>query len=781
MKRQTLFALCALAWIVSACGPGVTDPPPVSTSPGTTGAVPWVDPMIGTTAGNAPDPVPDGAGGSTNPAAALPFGMVQIGPDTPSAQPAGYEYTDTQISGFSVTHINGAGCNSMRDFPIFPVVGAWDPSSDASDTFAHDKELASPGFYEVVLGSGTKVDLTATKRTGLARFSFPHTGRGTVLIGAQRIHEEVSISAAGLTLRDDGVILGQRTNALFCGTPTGYTLHFAARFERPYAGFGSYDVDGPIAGSKQSSGKGNGLYFDFDTSSNGVVQLKIGLSYVSDDAALANLDAESPGWDFDAVHQAAIDAWNAALGHAVVEGGTDDDKRAFYTALYHVLLQPAVASDVDGSYLGFDDQVHTASGYTRYQNYSGWDVYRSWIQLVSAIAPDEAPDIVRSLVEAGTECGAMPKWPIANREAATMVGDPADPIVASAYAFGVRGFDAQKALSMMIEAANNPAAACQGHVVRTGLADELVKSYCAIDAPDPPWGVASTTVEYAVDDFTIAQYASALGDGATHTSMMTRAAWWKNVFDATLTANGFTGYLEARYEADVSGQPSFKEIDVTTYDPSDFMGSSGFVEGNATQYTFAIQHDVPGLITALGGDAALVARLDAFFTQVNAGLKLPYSYIGNEPGFATPWEYDFAGAPYKTQEVVRRTLQQAFSTKPSGLPGNDDLGATSAWQVWAMLGMYPAIPGVGGVVLGSPTFTKATLTLAGGAQLVILGDGAAADAPYVQSLTVNGAPSTSTWVEWSTLAAGATLEFTLGTAANTAWGSGPNDRPPIIN
>ena len=770
MKARFLFPL------LFACGPAITDPPPVSTSAGT-GDSQWVDPFIGTTASDAPNPVPNGAGGSVNPAAALPFGMVQWGPDTPSANPAGYEWNDSQIVGFSVTHLSGAGCNAMRDFPVFPVSGAWDPSDDAVDGFGHDREIASPGFYEVVLASGIKVDLTATQRTGLARFTFPHGVPGTLLVGASHAREGVLVSAAHLALGADGVVTGQRTSSLFCGTPTGYTLHFAARFDRAPSDFGSYDTDGPVAGATDATGEnGAGLYFDFDTSSDAAVEMKIGLSYVSDDGARANLDAENPDWDFDAVHTAAIAAWDGALGHVTVEGGTDDDRRELYTALYHALLQPAVASDVDGSFLGFDDQVHVAGDYVRYQNFSGWDVYRSWIQLVAAIAPDQASDIVRSLVEAGSECGAMPKWAIANREASTMVGDPADAIVASAYAFGARGFDAAKALSLMVGAATNPAAACQGHLLRQGLADELQVHYLAKDAPSPPWGVASTTVEYAADDFCIAQFAKAVGDDATHATFIDRAGWWKNVFDASRAAGGATGYLQPRRE-----DGSFDESgDIGFYDPFDITGSSGFVEGNATQYTFAVPYDMPGLITALGGDDALVARLDPFFAQLDAGLEAPNMYIGNEPNFATPWAYDFAGEPWKTQAVVRQILQQTFSTQPSGLPGNDDLGATSAWQAWAMLGMYPAIPGAAGVVLGSPTFTKTTLALAGGA-LVILGDGAAPDAPYVQSVTIDGAPTTSTWVDWSSVASGATIEMTLGTSPNTSWGSGAGDRPPAFN
>ncbi len=757
----------AFPLLLLACSTTYTDPPAVSTDAGT-GLTQWVDPFIGTTSANVPGAVPDGAGGSTFPGAALPFGMVQWGPDTPSAQPPGYEWTDTQITGFSVTHLNGAGCAGLRDFPVFPISGAWDPSDDATDTFTHDLEHASPGFYEVVLGSGIKVDITATQRTGLARFSFPHDRPGTLLVGGSRTREGVLVSDAELTLRDDGVVLGHRTNALFCGTPTGYAVHFAARFDRNFRDSGAYDVDGPIAGATHSSGQGSGLYFDFDTSPNGTVQMKIGLSYVSDDAALANLDAESPAWDFDAVHAAAQDSWNAALGHVAVEGGSDDDRRELYTALYHALLQPAIASDVDGSYMGFDDKVHVATDYVRHQNFSGWDVYRSWIQLISAIAPEHASDVVRSVVDSGSECGgAMPKWSLANREAATMVGDPADPFVASAFAFGARSFDAPKALALMKSAATDPNAACQGHVIRPGLAGYLANGYLALDLPGP-WGPASTSLEYAVDDFAIAQFAAALGDDATHTAFMTRAASWKNVFDATYSAIGFTGFLQPRDSAGV-----FHEGDVTTHDPSDFTGTNGFVEGNAAQYTLAIQHDVPGLISLLGGDAALVSRLDAFFTQINAGLMQPYFYVGNEPGFGSPWAYAFAGAPSKTSDVVHRALREAFSTQPSGLPGNDDLGATSAWQAWAMLGMYPAVPGVGGVILTTPVFSKATLKLNNFSQLVITTSGTG---DYIQSVTINGTPSTSSWLDWSK-AADATVAITLGPSPST-WGTAPTDRPP---
>ena len=770
----------ALVVAVACCGSSPApagDPPRVSTSPGTSGAVPSVDVFVGTAPGSAPVPVPDGAGGSTFPAAALPFGMVQWGPDTPGASPPGYSYADDQIDAFSLTHLDGAGCPAMRDFPVFPVSGAWDPSSDPIDTFRHTGEVGSPGFYEVQLGSGILVDLTATQRTGLARFTFPHAATGTVLVGTSLRHDSLFVKSGALQVGGDGLVTGQRTDAFFCGSSATYPVYLAARFDRPFVQVAAVAGGSAVAGQTHVEGDDTALAFTFDTSHDGAVHMKVGLSYVSVDAAVANLEAESPGWDFDAVHQAAIARWNAALGRVAVEGGAPDDRTALYTGLYHVLLQPGVASDVDGSFVGLDGKVRKATT-VRYQNFSTWDVYRSWIQLVAVIAPDEASDILRSFVDAGTECGLLPKWELANTDDGLMIGDPGDALVAGGYAFGARGFDAQAALSLMIKGATDPTATCNGAGHRPGLASYLARHYCPLDAPDAPAGTVSTTLEYATDDFSIARLAAALGDAADHDAFLARGAYWRNVFDPARTANGATGYLEPRYAADVGGAAAFQQVDVTTHPALDVQGSDGFIEGNATQYTLAVAHDIPGLIAALGGDARLVARLDALFAQVNAGLGQPYFYIGNEPGFVSPWAYDFAGAPWRTQAVVQQILREGFSTRPSGLPGNDDLGAMSAWQVWAMLGMYPAIPGVGGVVLGSPTFPKVTLTLAGGAQLVVTAAGAAPGSPYVQALKVNCEPSTSTWLPWSAVARGGTLAFTLGASPDTSWGAGPGDRPP---
>jgi predicted alpha-1,2-mannosidase len=747
----------------------IRDPPPVSTSPGAEGAVPWVNVFIGTADSDAPHPVTNGAAGSTFPGAALPFGMVQWGPDTPGAAPPGYAYADSQVTGFSLTHLNGAGCSAERDFPFFPLLGDWDPATEPGDGFSHDREIASPGFYEVTLDSGIRVDLTASQRTGLARFTFPSVLGEKILMSGGWRRDALLVNHVEATIAGDDLITGWRENIFFCGANHAYKVYFAARFDRPFVERGTWGQGQKNPGATTLSGSEGGVYVGFDASSH-AVQVKVGLSYVSAENALANLDAESPGWDFDAVHQDAIEGWNGYLNRIAIEGGTDGERTSFYSALYHVLLQPAVASDVNGQFIGFDGQVKTANGYVRYANFSGWDIYRSWVQLAAVVAPEQTSDMMRSLVESGTECGALPKWPLANQESSVMVGDPASALLASAYAFGARGFDANAALALMRKGATEVGASCNDKPVRRGLADYLARHYCPADGSDAPRGPAATTLEYAIADFAIALFAQSLGDAATHTEFLDRGRYWTNLFDPAVQANGFQGYVQPRLAADANGMPVFAPVDVGK--------NEGFVEGNATQYTWMVPHDPYGLIAALGGDAQAIARLDAFFTELNAGMDRPHLYIGNEPGFGTPWLYPFAGAPWRTQDVVRRVLTEAFAPSPEGLPGNDDLGATSSWQVWAMLGLYPAVPGAGGFVLASPLFPKATITLAGGGKLVLVGTNASAEAKYVQSLSVDGQPSTRTWLPWDSVAGGATLEFVLGTTPNQAWGTNSTDKPP---
>ncbi|MEO6419107.1 MAG: GH92 family glycosyl hydrolase [Polyangiaceae bacterium] len=771
---STLRALVASVTLFAACSSNSSVPadPAVAVSTVSSGLGAFVDPFIGTGDGQSPDPVGNGLTGATFPGAAAPFGMVQFSPDTPNPSPPGYHYADAIISGFSLTHLNGSGCPSLRDLPIFPSAARPDFSAEQTEAFSHADEKASPGFYEVKLASNVVVDLTATQRSGLARFTFPEGSDAHVTLSGGRRNDVFNFTLSGFEahLAGNDTVTGFRDGGRFCLTDSKYRLYYAVRFERPFAAFGTVESGEALDGVRDTTASTGSAFFRFATTPSRVVQMKIGLSYVSAKHAMANLDAENPGWDFDAVHAKTLEDWNARLGKVRVEGPDDAARKSLYTGIYHALVQPAVFSDADGSYLGFDGHVKVDAAHPRYANFSGWDVYRSWIQLAAVLAPKETSDFVRSLIGAGQECGALPRWSLANDDSGMMVGDPASPTIAGAYAFGARDFDASAALALMVKNGSDPSAKCNNATARPFLAEYLSLGFVSgVDPNNPVDGHVSVTQEYAVADYAVAQLANALGDEATHEAFLTRSGNWRNVFD--LKAAG--GPLpQVRNAADVAGAPSFVA--------SDPASNVGFTEGNAAQYTFFVPQDPYGLFTLLGGDAAAIGRLDALFVELNGGVTRPHFYMGNEPQFATPWLYAFAGAPHETQATVRKILTSVYSTQVGGLPGNDDLGATSAWQVWALLGLYPAVPGSGTLVLGSPWFPKTTINLGSGKTLTITAANAGVDAPYVQSLKIGGQGVTRSYVTWDEIKDGQTLDFVLGTAPNPAFGAAMSDRPPTL-
>ena len=744
-------------------------PAPVPVSTAASDLAAFVDPFIGTGDGVSPDPVGNGLTGATYPGAALPFGMVQLSPDTTRNDPPGYHYTDDSITAFSFTHLNGAGCAAFRDLQVMPFASRPELGAPATDGFSHADEKASPGFYEVKLASNILVDLTATARTGLARFTFPESADAYVRLASNNDADVVNVDIDGFEAHVVGndTITGTRDGARFCAKGSKYRLYYAIQFDRPFDAFGTVTSGVEADGARDVSGINTGAYLRFSTSASRVVQMKVGLSYVSVEHAQANLTAENPAWDFDAVHAAALKEWNQRLGKIRVEGGEDAAKKQLYTALYHSLLQPGIFSDVDGSFIGFDGTVQVDPAHARYANFSGWDVYRSWIQLASVMAPKEASDIVRSLVGAGKECGALPRWAIANDDSGMMIGDPAAPTIANAWAFGARDFDLPGALALALHGANDPTAKCNTSVARPCLADVLALGFCP-GLGTTLEGSVSITQEYAVADYAIAQLAKAAGDETNRAAFVKRAGNWKNVLDMSYPGGPLP---QPREKDDVGGKPAFV--------PTKPEARPGFTEGNPAQYTFFVPHDPYGLITALGGDAATIARLDTLFTELNAGVSRPYFYMGNEPQFSTPWLYAFAGAPGKTQATVRRLLREQFSDQPGGLPGNDDLGATSAWQVWSLIGLYPAITGSGTLVIGTPWFPKTTITLPSGKELVLTTTGGGLDAPYVQSLRIGGQAATRSYVTWDELASGQTLDLELGAAPSPSWGTAQADRPPL--
>jgi predicted alpha-1,2-mannosidase len=751
-------------------------------------------------AGTRPGPRTFG-GGHDFPGAALPFGMVQWSPDTTPSAPhsGGYDYRDRHLSGFSLTHLSGAGCALYGDFPFLPTTEPLTSSPAApgggldgqfQPGFSHSSERGRPGFYSTRLnparGGAIGVALTATTRTGTARFTFPSGPQASVLINAGGSAQPDDFAAVQVNpgARE---ISGTASSGLFCGQRPRYRVYFAAVFSRPFAASGTWrrstlqpgstaaeDSQEPAADPPTTAQAG--AYATFDTSGNPVVGVRVGISFVSVEGARANLAAEDPGLAFGEVAKRARERWNAALGRVRVSGGPPRRTAMFYTALYHALLAPRTFNDVNGLYPGMDGQVHSAgAGHTQYADFSGWDVYRTEIPLLALLVPQRASDMVRSLLADARQSGCLSRWPYANGQSMTMVGDSADPMIAAAAAFGAGGFDRAAALAAMVKGASEPCASADGeYVERQGLAQYLSLGYVPFEldtgernansiygSPEAVWGSAATSLEYQLDDFAIAQFAArTLGDRGAYAAFIGRSGTWRRLFDPA------TGMIEPRYASGAFPQPY------------DNLHGGGFVEGDSAQYTWMVPQDPAGLARAMGGTAKAAARLDGFLRVLNGGAgatHTDHALLGDEPTLLTPWLYDWLGRPYRTQAAVRRALLGLYDTAPDGYPGNDDLGTLSAWYVFGALGIYPEVPGVGLLALGSPLFRRAEIRLPDRRRALLTGSGPGA---YVQSLRLNGRPYARPWTTYCALARGATLAFTLGRKPNRGWGASPAAAPP---
>lgn len=709
-----------------------------------------VDPLIGT----------DG-NGHTFPGASVPFGMVQFSPISVAAGPGGYRYTDPRLTGFGLTRLSGAGCTNYGDVPIMPTPQAprsspaIDPSA-LTASFSHRDEQATPGFYQVRFDSGISVALTTTTRTGLGAFAYPRAAESGTLV----INPSGSANAKFATVQIVGRsrLIGSATSAAFsgaCGHPPGnYTVYFALEFQRPFVRFGTWSGARLMHGGRTQAGNHVGAYVVFDTRSGERVRVKAAVSFVSIGNALTNLAAEARTWDLRAVASRAHAAWDRLLQRIQVNGGTLAERRIFYTALYHALLHPSVFSDANGQYIGEDGQLHTDQSHEQYTDFSGWDIYRGEMQLLALIAPRQASDVIQSLIEDGQEIGQLPKWLVANAETGLMVGDPSDAIIADAYAFGARNFDTGLALHEMLVGAGlavtgQQTGKAQGYVERPALAAYLDHGYIP--------GAASTTLEYATADFAISELAAALGDQTDAAALLARSGNWKQLF------NPQTGFIEPRL-ANGSFPPS--------YDPT---STTGFVEGDGTQYTWTVPQDIGDLLTAIGYQAAR-QRLDSFFSRLNAGPSAPHAWLGNEPSLLSPFAYLWLGVPWRSEDVIHTALTTLFTATPNGLPGNDDLGALSSWYVWSALGLYPAIPGVAGLAIVKPLFPRERITLANGAILTIATH-TTTRGRYIRSLTLNHRAYDASWLPLSEIGAGARLDFILGATPST-WATSATSAPP---
>jgi len=636
------------------------------------------------------------------------------------------------------------------------------------------------------------VELTATPRTGAGRFTFPPDSAPTFLVRTSD-SEVGSSDAYAIVDTAAHTVSGWVRSGNFCGMRESYyTLYFVARFDRRFTETGAW-VDAILKhGATEASGgtahddrgdpvagKGSGVWVTLDAAGGPVVDLRVGISYVSLEGARANLQTESPeDIAFDELRRRARAAWSDWLGKIRVSGGTEAQRTTFYTALYHALLHPNLFSDVDGRYAGFDGATHAVGGEQRaqYANFSGWDVYRSQVQLVTLLDPAVGSDIAQSLFNQATQNhGVWDRWTHNTGATHVMEGDAAAAAVAGIHAFGGTRFDARGALASLLAAARTPTALdasregcparCPGQ--RPSLDKVLALHY--VPASANVWGGgAGETLEDASADFALAQLAESVGDTASQEEMLARSAWWRNLYNPEATAAG--GYIQDRNE-----DGTWTQLDPESH--------RGFAEGSSAQYTWMIPFDVRGLFDLMGGDSTAVARLDAYFrTPEDAwaliGLGSLHAEMDNEPSIATPWLYLFAGRPDRTQETLRTIVGKLWSPTPYGIPGNDDLGAMSSWFVWTAMGMYPLFPGRSELVLSSPLFPRVALTRGDGTVITIRAPRASSGARYIRGLEVNRVAVGRSWLPASFVKQGGTLDFDLVARPDSTWGRSPGEVPP---
>lgn len=731
-----------------------------------------VDPFIGT-----------GGEGHTFPGATVPFGMIQLSPDTriqPRAQAygwaAGYRYDDRSIVGFSHTHFSGTGHSDLGDVLVMPITGEPklergdpdQPGSGYTSRFSHGDEIAQPGYYAVTLDDyAVRAELTASARVGVHRYTFPADRPAHVLLDLRTSLYDYpgKILWSRLRLREDGTVTGFRETR---GWAPGRQLYFALRFSKPVRGhrFENTETDIVYKGFAPPADRAPGeraqiegrqlvATFDFGDASDAPLLLKVSISSVSEDGAVANLDTDMPGWDFDAVRTEAREAWSQALSVLEVDGSADQ-RTSLYTALYHTLLGPTLFMDADGRYRGPDNAIHTAEGFTHYSTFSLWDTYRALHPLLTLVQPAQRNgDFIQSLLahQRHSPYGILPIWSFHGLETWCMIGYHAVPVIADAYLKGIRGFDADAALSAMVASAS--------YGPYDGIRQYMELGYVPIDEEGE---AASKTLEYAYDDWTIARMAQAMGKDDVASRFFERADNWRHVFDAD------TGFMRAR-----NRDGSFR----TPFDPTASGYGTDYTEGNAWQYSWYVPHDVAGLAAAHGGADALLDKLDqvfeaevdpAIFAHMEdiTGLIGWYAH-GNEPSHHVAYLYAYAGQPWRTQARLAHIMRTQYAPRPDGLAGNDDLGQMSAWYVFTALGFYPVAPGSNEYIIGRPFLPRVALTLPNGKRFTIVAENLSDANGYVAEVELNGQPLRRAFVRHEDIVAGGELRFRMQAQPNRDW------------
>ena len=660
------------------------------------------------------------------PGATYPYGMVQFTPSYFSKR-----------SGFVINQLSGGGCEHMGNFPTFPVKGKLKMSPDNILNYRINisEEKGHAGYYEAKVQEDIHAKLTVTERTGMASYEYSADQQyGTVIIGGGI--SATPIAQAAIVITAPNKCEGYAEGGNFCGLRTPYKVYFVAEFDTDALESGTWKRNELKPNTTFAEGEYSGVYFTFDVNKKKNIQYKIGVSYVSVENARENLKAENTGWDFLQIQNQAESKWNHYLGKIEVEGSNPDRTTQFYTHLYRSFIHPNVCSDVNGEYMGADFKVHKSRS-KHYTSFSNWDTYRTQIQLLSILDPEVASDIVIShqlfAEEAG---GAFPRWVMANIETGVMQGDPTPILISNAYAFGARNYDPKPIFKTMRKGAEEPGAMSQEVEARPGLKQYLDKGYYN----------ASIQLEYTSADFAIAQFAlHAVGDEFASWRYFHFARSWKNLY------NPETRWLQSR-NPDGSWKPLTEDFRESTY----------------KNYFWMVPYDIAGLIEIIGGKAAAEKRLDEFFTRLDAGYNDAWFASGNEPSFHIPWIYNWVGTPYKAQEIINRVLNEQYSSKIDGLPGNDDLGTMGAWYVFACIGLYPEIPGVGGFTVNTPIFSSVKIHLKKGDMVI---KGGSEKNIYIKSMKLNGKPYDSTWIDWDQLNNGATIEYTTSSKPDVKWGT----------
>ena len=721
--------------------------------------------------------------GHTYPGATVPFGSVQLSPDTDTIPYsvdgkyvaetykycAGYQYDDPTIVGFSHTHFSGTGHSDLGDFLIMPTSGKLqlnpgteaDPKGGYRSRFSHEKESARPGYYSVMLeDDGIKAELTATTRVGIHRYSFSDNKNANIILDLMHGIYNYPGKNVWTYIRkiNDSTLAGYRQTSGWARTRTVY---FAMKFNKAFSSFGFKDF-APASyrgfwrrfdqsnNFPEMAGREIRAHFDFDELQDNEVMVKFALSPVSQRNALDNMEAEAPGWDFDLFKKAADDQWNQELNKVQANFMNEGDKINFYTSLYHTMLAPIIYQDVNGEYKGIDQDVHKAEGFTNYSIFSLWDTYRALHPLNSFLQPKRNADMINSMLAHQEQSPEkmLPVWSHYANENWCMSGYHSVAVIADAIVKELSGFDAEKALQACITTANTR--------YYDGLGAYIDKGYVPEDLR--PNVSVSTTLEFAYDDWCIAQAARKLGKMDVYDTFLKRSGNWQNVYDAA------TGFMRPRMS-----DGSFRK----DFDPLS-THNQGFIEGNAWNFSLFVPHDPEGMMQKMGGSRKFEKRLDELFN-----MHLPDHYFeeteditregiiggyvhGNEPSHHVAYLYNFAGRPDKTQAMIRKIMPMQYQPKPDGLGGNDDCGQMSAWYIFSALGFYPLDVASTGYQVGSPLITEATINFENGKKLRITTRNQSEKNVYVQAVLLNGRKITGNRLDYKELVEGGNLVFEMG-------------------